>query len=182
MYSLGSVSRLKCRVGHASLSTGWAIGRRRSAVQVGNGRRILVLRAAGLLRRHAGLLGVHALLLGLHVGGVLVLLGRRRAGGVLLGRRRACAELLLGLLGVLGLLLLVLGVGVLVVDRRLLLRLAGDVGAHRSLRILLHGNCEEMSTNSRCGETSSFAQVVAIARCTREGRRVTHHLASPFWR
>lgn len=146
---LGSVSSLKRSVGHAPLSTSRAIRRRWSAVQVGNGRRVLVLRAAGLLRWHAGLLGVHALVLGLHVCGVVLLLGRRRAGGVLLGRRGACAELLLRvLLGVLWLLLLVLGVGVLVVDGRLLLGLAGDIGAHGSLRILLHWDCEEVLVNN----------------------------------
>lgn len=137
-----SISRLKRRVGHAPLPARGTIRRRRPAVQVGNGRRALVLLAAGLLRRHAGLLGVHALLLRLHIGRVGVLLRGRRADGVLLGRRGGRAELLLWwVLGILRLLLLlVLGVGVLVVDGRLLLWLAGHVGRHGRLRVLLHGD------------------------------------------
>lgn len=139
---LRSISRLKRRVGHAPLPARGTIRRRRPAVQVGNGRRALVLLAAGLLRRHAGLLGVHALLLRLHIGRVGVLLRGRRADGVLLGRRGGRAELLLWwVLGILRLLLLlVLGVGVLVVDGRLLLWLAGHVGRHGRLRVLLHGD------------------------------------------
>lgn len=110
-------------------------------------------------------------MLGLHVGGVRVLMGRRRGGGVLLGRRRACAELLLRLLGVLRLLLLlVLGIGVLVVDGGLLL-LAGDVGRHGSLRVLLHGDCEE-SVHGHCSETSSLermsSQLLVVCNGARE--------------
>jgi hypothetical protein len=107
---------------------------------------VLVQSAAGLLGRHAGLGGSVAGGLGLHVLALGLMLGR------MLGRRRGGAELLAGvllLLGVHGLLLLLLegggvwilvvggGVRVLVVDGRL--GLAGDVGR---LGVLLHGDCE----------------------------------------
>jgi hypothetical protein len=153
---------------------------------------VLVHSAAGLLGRHAGLGGSVAGGLGLHVLALGLMLGR------MLGRRRGGAELLAGvllLLGVHGLLLLLLeggGVGVLVVDGRL--GLAGDVGR---LGVLLHGDCEMLvgcllvwierigcdgirlwfcGQRQRLVNTSRGYSVGAL-----EGRlEGTYHLASPF--
>ena len=77
--SLCRVSRLVRSVGHGALAACWAVCRCRAALEVGNGRRVLVDGAAGLLWRHAGL-G----LLRVHVGFVGSLGDRRGGVGLLL--------------------------------------------------------------------------------------------------
>jgi hypothetical protein len=138
-YLLRRISRLKRRICHAPLPARWAIRRRRSTPQTRNRRCGLVHGAAGLLGRHAWLKGsraVGARGLRLHVGALGVRLRGRRAG-VLLG-----LLLWLSILLLLSLLLRkVRGVGVLVVDGRLLVS-AGHVGG---LRVLLHGDLEWIS-------------------------------------
>lgn len=116
-----SVSHLIRNVCHCSLSARGAIRWGRSTSQACDWRRVLVDGAALLLGWHTGLLHVAGLLM-LHVRALRLL--RRRCADILLLRWWRTDVLLLRLLSVHGLLLwllLVHHVGVLVVDRRLLL-------------------------------------------------------------
>ena len=129
---LCGVSRLERAVGHAALAARRTVRGRGSAAQVGDGRRVLVDGAGGLLGGHAGG-GAEGLLLVFVRGGGL---------GLLLRVRLLVLLMLLLLLLVLRLRGLVLRVvlrrrGVLV--HRRLLRGACEV---RGLRVLLHGDWE----------------------------------------
>lgn len=122
------ISNLKSTVRHSPLSTSRAVRWRRTPVQRGDGRGVLVDGAALLLGRHAWVL--LAMLEG------ALLLGSRERALRVLGRGRPRVLLLLGL--AVHLALLVLSVGVLVVDGGLLL--AGDVGRLGVGRVLVHGD------------------------------------------
>ena len=117
IYVLCRVPRLKRDVRHSALPARRTIDWRGSTAKTRDGRHVLVHGTALLLRRHARLRVRSCAHLGRHMGALGVL-----------GLRRASM-----LLGECGLLLLVLRVGVLVVDGRLLV--AGEVGR---LRVLLH--------------------------------------------
>lgn len=131
---LCGVSRLERAVGHAALPARRTVRRRGPAAQTGDGRRVLVDGAGGLLGGHAGR-GAEGLLLVF----VRVSVVRARRLGLLLRVRLLVLLLLLLVLRLRGLVLRVVlrRRGVLV--HRRLLRGACDVGR---LGVLLHGDWE----------------------------------------
>ena len=155
---LCGVSRLKRAVGHAALPARRTVRRRGPAAQAGDGRRVLVDGAGGLLRGHAGG-GAEGLLLVFVRGGGLGLLLRVR---LLVLLRRLLVLLLLLL--VLRLRRLVLRVvlrrsGILV--HRRLLRGSCEV---RGLRVLLRGDWK--------GQYGRVVRLVEGLGCAAQGYRL----------